>query len=208
MSCVHKFRKYLELNTIDFEPATLIIGTFNPQWPDGNDAEWFYGRTDENFFWDILPRIYDQSSMLHDGKEKWQQFCRTNKIALTDLITSIDDANEQSKKHNKVLGGFSDKAIVYNFDDFTFTNIIGILQKHSSIKNVYLTRGVTESFWKHLWNPIVHYCNVHDLHQRILLTPTATDLYQHEAYNNDNPDMPIPLVQDYLLMRWKQEWHF
>lgn len=208
MSCDHKFSKHLELNTIDFQPTTLIIGTFNPQWPDGNEAEWFYGRTAENYFWDIVPRIYGQGSLLNESPEVWKQFCRENQIALTDLITSIDDANPQNKNHNKVLGGFSDKAIVYNFDDFTFTNIIGLLQKQPTIRNVYLTRGATEAFWKHLWNPIVHYCNVHKLHQRVLLTPTADDLYQHQAYNNDNLQAPIPLVQDYLLMRWQQEWHF
>ena len=30
MACIHKFANYLYLERIDFEPTTLIIGTFNP----------------------------------------------------------------------------------------------------------------------------------------------------------------------------------
>jgi len=45
MACNHKFIEYLNLENLDFEPTTLIVGTFNPEWPAGNQAEWFYGRT-------------------------------------------------------------------------------------------------------------------------------------------------------------------
>lgn len=29
MACTHKFHQYLNLNNLDFEPTTLIVGTFN-----------------------------------------------------------------------------------------------------------------------------------------------------------------------------------
>jgi len=41
MPCFHKFLNYLNLETLDFEPTTLIVGTFNPEWPIGNNAMWF-----------------------------------------------------------------------------------------------------------------------------------------------------------------------
>lgn len=49
MPCNHKFQEDLNLERLDFKPTTLIVGTFNPEWPDGNQAQWFYGRThDQN----------------------------------------------------------------------------------------------------------------------------------------------------------------
>lgn len=39
MPCPHKFQEDLNLDKIDFKPETLIQGTFNPTWPEGNYAE-------------------------------------------------------------------------------------------------------------------------------------------------------------------------
>jgi len=115
MPCIHKFKNYLDLGKLDFEPKTLIIGSFNPALPTGNSAEWFYGRTDGNCFWDVLPGLYNQPSLQHATPDQWKQFCHDHKIALTDLISAIDDADPLKKEHFKILAGFSDKAYVYPF---------------------------------------------------------------------------------------------
>ena len=209
MPCNHKFQSYLNLERLDFEPVTLIVGSFNPEWPAGNTAEWFYGRTADNYFWDVLPRLYGEQSLINATPTEWKQFCRDKQIALTDLISSIDDADQSNKEHNKMMGGFSDKAIQYNFDDFVYVDIVKLLQHHPTIKNVYITRGITEAFWRHLWNPIAYHCNVNKLHERKLLTPSGEDtVYQHSAHNHQHPDDVIPLLQDYILKRWQGEWHF
>jgi hypothetical protein len=207
MPCDHKFRSYLHLERINFEPVTLIVGTFNPAWPADNTAEWFYGRTADNYFWDILPRLYGEPSLINATPTAWKQFCHDKQIALTDLISSIDDADSNNPEHNRMLGGFSDKAIEYNFDDLVYVNIVQLLKQHPTIKHVYLTRGITEAFWRHLWHPAMHYCNHHHIHERRLLTPSNNARFQHEMYNKEHPDPQIPLLEDYLLMRWKQDWH-
>ena len=207
MSCNHKFNSYLNLDRLDFEPTTLVVGTFNPEWPENNTAEWFYGRTASNYFWDILPRLYGEQSLLDATPVEWKRFCCDKRIAIADLIGSIDDADPGNPEHHKILGGFSDKAIEHNFDDFNYVNIVQLLRQHPTIKNVYFTRGVTEPFWRHLWNPVAHYCNHHNIHERKLLTPTGDAIYQYEAHNAQNPGNKIPRLEDYLLMRWRQEWH-
>src|SRR5579862_8159173 len=107
MPCLHKFHEYLELETIDFEPNTLIVGTFNPAWPAENPAEWFYGRIRNNYFWDVLPRIYDPILNLRRGNHlQWKQFCSVNGIALTDFITSINDADEANEEHQEILASY------------------------------------------------------------------------------------------------------
>lgn len=208
MPCNNKFQHYLDLTKIDFEPDTLVVGTFNPAWPVGNTAEWFFGRTTSNYFWDVLPRLYGEPSLTDATKAEWQQFCRDKRIAITDMISTIDDAEPANREHAKILGGFSDDAIAYHFDDFDLVDIVQILQRRPTIRNVYLTRGVTEAFWRHLWNPAMQYSNVHQLHERKLLTPTGNAAYQHEAYNNQNPQNKVAKLEDYILMRWQQEWHF
>ncbi len=206
MPCLHKFQSHLELQKIDFEPTTLIVGTFNPELPAGNSAEWFYGRTGSNYFWDILPRLYGEGSLIGATPVEWKQFCHEKQIAITDLISSIDDADPADPKHNKMLGGFSDDAIIHNFEDFNYVNIVQLLKLHPSIRNVYLTRSVTEAFWRYLWNPIVHYCNHNNIRTRILLAPTGDASYHHDACNKEHPEDPIPRLEDYILVRWRQEW--
>ena len=207
MACLNKFYSDLLLEYLDFEPTTLVVGTFDPEWPADN-AGWFYGRTAGNHFWNILPRLYGEESLINATPAEWKQFCKDKKIAITDLISSIDDADPRNPEHNKIFTGNADPAIVHNFDDFVFVGVAGLLRRNPSIKNVYLTRGITEAFWKHLWNPVAQYCNINGLHERRLLSPSSSDLYQHDVYNNEHPDAVIPRVEDYLLMRWKQEWHF
>jgi hypothetical protein len=212
MSCNHKFKSYLNLERIDFEPTTLMVGTFNPEWPAGNTSEWFYGRTLNedgellNNFWDVLPRLYNEPSLINAGPAEWKQFCHDKKIALTDLISNIDDANPANKDHNKLLVNFADKGLVWNFEDFEFVNIIQLLKKHPTIENVYLTRGIIESFWKHLWNPVMRYCTANNIRERRLISPSGYVFFQDAATHNESGEV-IPLQEDYTLMKWKAEWH-
>ena len=214
MPCDHKFINDLDLERLDFELSTLIVGTFHPSWPENNNVKWFYGPIRDaegrriNDFWDVLPRLYGERRLIDADPAEWKQFCHDKRIAITGLIRSIEDADPGNKEHIKILAGGDDKAIVYHFDDFIFTDILSILRKNPGIKNVYLTRGVTESFWRHIWTPVMQYCKQNNIHERRLMTPTTVSHYHHEAYNKENPDKAIPLFEDYILMRWGQEWHF
>lgn len=208
MACHHKFEQELKLEKIDYAPLTLIVGTFNPGPPIPNPAKWFYDLPVTNYFWDVLPRLYGSPSLASATPEEWRQCCAENKIAITDLISSIDDVDQDNPQHIKAFAGFSDKALEYNFDGFNYTNIVQLLQKHPSIKNVYFTHGITDAFWRYLWNPVMHYCHKNQLHERRLITPSDEIKYQHEAYNTNNPENKITLIEDYILMRWREEWNF
>jgi hypothetical protein len=207
MPCSHKFSTYLQLAQLDFVPETLIVGTFNPAWPESNTASWFYGNTDDNYFWDILPRMYGEASLMSAASDVWKQFCHDKRIALSDLISAIDDADPGNQKHHGMLGSFSDKSIIHNFEDFEYVNIVQLLRLHPTIKQVYLTRGVTEAFWRHLWGPVTHYCNHNNVRERKLLAPSGDAAFHHEAYNIGNPSEVILRLEDYVLSRWQQEWH-
>jgi hypothetical protein len=206
MPCPHKFQEYLNLGNIDFIPTTLIVGTFNPAWPETNQAPWFYGRTENNNFWNVLPRLYDEESLINATPERWKQFCKRKKIAITDLISCINDANEEEPAHRELLSGYSDKAIADTFQNFELVPIAEILAQHDSIENVYLTRGTGETFWRRTWRPVKHYCQ--DTGKRIveLLTPSGYAYFQQGRYNNAHPEMRLDLP-DFILMQWNRKWH-
>lgn len=204
MPCEHKFKRHLNLQKLNFVPETLIVGTFNPN-IEGNKAEWFYGRFDNNF-WDVLPRLYGEKSMRCSTTSEWKSFCKEHKIAITDLICSIEDADMNRKEDVARLKTFSDKSIANDFKKYEFTEIDKLLAKNRSIKNVYFTRGVSETFWKKLWKPVEKYCNENGFHEAKLITPSGYAFYQQAKYNKLYPTEPLSL-EDYILQDWKSKWH-
>lgn len=204
MPCNHKFIEYLNLKRLDFEPTTLIVGTFNPA-IDGNKADWFYGRFDNNF-WDVLPRLYGEESMRCSKPKDWKAFCKRHRIAITDLLESIDDADMGNELHIGKLKSYSDKSIIEAFKIHSKVEIVDLIKSNPSIKNVYLTRGISDSFWKNLWKPVMQNSKQHDLHESTLLTPSGYAFYQQGKYNKLNPTNPLSL-EDYILKEWKSKWH-
>ena len=205
MACQHKFQKDL-IPDLDFNPETLILGTFNPEFPKSNKAEWFYGRL-ENNFWDVLPRLYNEKSLRCKSVSDWKSFCKKHKIVISDLIECIKDADENNLEHLRLLSNFSDKNISESFYEHTFTDINRLLMKYTSIKYVYLTRGLGDTFWKKAWNSIIS--NV-DTNKKIvfktLITPSGYARFQQGVYNKKNPQETLS-IEDYILMRWEKEWH-
>ena len=214
MACNHKFQNELNLEGLDYEPTTLIVGTFNPEWPEGNNARWFYGRTHDahgnqnNNFWDVLPRLYEEPSMINSTVQEWKRFCRRHQIAITDLISCIDDADEDNGEHVAFLENFSDKNIATCFRQHTTVDIVQILTDHPTIENIYLTRGTGETFWRRLWRPIVQYADQNDKYECRLLTPSGYAFYQQGRYNRQNPENQVNELSDFILKAWQDVWHF
>lgn len=208
MPCNHKFSEYLNLNNLDFEPTTLIVGTFNPSWPEGNQAEWFYGRTARNYFWDVLPRLYGKESLRKSNKKEWVSFCKENGILITDLITTIQDADEENKEHREILKSYLDTSIADYFNDFSFTDIESILNRYPTIKNIYLTRNEGVELFDVEWNKIkVLVSNKEGYHIKNLLTPSASARFQIKEYKINNPNDKTPL-RNFIFEVWEKNWHF
>lgn len=208
MPCHHKFIDYLNLYNLDFEPTTLIVGSFNPSWPAGNKAEWFYGRTARNYFWDVLPRLYGNDSLRKSDKIEWIKFCEENKIVITDLITTIEDAEIGNEEHEEILKSYLDTSIADYFNEFKFTNIESILDRYPSIKNIYLTRNEGVELFDSRWNNIKTFAlNKGVYHLKYLLTPSASARFQIKEYKKNNPEDKTPL-KNFIFEEWSKNWHF
>lgn len=206
MACHHKFKSFLRLEKLDFKPETLIVGTFNPAWPEGNYATWFYGRTSNNYFWEVLPRLYGEESLRKATDQEWKAFCKRNKVAITDLIESIDDAEENNAKHIQLLKTYSDKSISDSFAQHKDIKILDLLKDHPSIKNVYLTRQSGNPLFDNLWRPVQDYCKTNAMKAPMLLTPSGSARFQIASYKAANPGIKSPL-KNFIYDSWKANWH-
>lgn len=215
MPCPHKFLDDLNLDRLDFEPETLIVGTFNPAWPANNQAEWFYGRTHDQFgnvnnnFWDVLPRLYGEVSLINDTPFEWKAFCKKHKVAITDLIENIADADEENPEHVTKLSSYNDKSIAEDFNEHDLNNIVALLQNHPTITNVYLTNGANGTFWRRKWNIIGVYAHQNNMHARKLMTPSSYARFGLYAHNKRNPNNQyiIQNLNEFILMKWQNDWH-
>lgn len=207
MPCNHKFQEFLNLERLDFDPTVLIVGTFNPAWPINNNAEWFYGRVRNNYLWDVLPRLLHNDLNLRKlTPVEWKEFCSENRVALTDLISSIDDADIENSEHQEILSTYLDTSIADYFSKFTFTKINSLLAKHSSIKNIYLTRQKGVPLFDSQWKLVEEYGRQNGLHVKNLLTPSASARFQIQEYKQANPADRTPL-RNFIYESWKKEWH-
>jgi len=208
MPCPHKFQSYLNLDRLDFVPETLIVGTFNPAWPEGNYAEWFYGRTGNNYFWDVLPRMYESDLNLRKrefGPKDWKLFCRENRVAITDLIFSIEDADSESESHRKALKTYSDASISRQFQQITFTDILEILERFPGIKNVYLTTQAKIDLYNMRWSAVEEYGLKNGVRVSRLLTPSASARFQMGNYRQENPEDKT-LLRNFIYKNWLDIW--
>jgi hypothetical protein len=200
MPCNHRFYNELAHQNIDYKPECLIIGTFNPEWPQTNYAEWFYGRTDNNYFWDILPRMFSDEGLRSSSHTQWKQYCRTKKIALTDLLASIDDADILNEVHSQVLGKYTDTALASKFNSQVANPILPLLRSNSCIRSVYLTTLNKSDFWQRLWSPIEEYCDLHGIWCRKLMTPSKGARFSMSRASG----IQMP---DFIYNDWNTKWN-
>lgn len=206
MACNHKFIKYLKAEKIDFEPRFLIIGTFNPEWPEDNYAEWFYGRTNNNYFWETLPRMFQEESLrINFNHSDWKIFCSRNQVALTDLITSIKDAKQDNPNHFEIISKFRDAEFADTFEDFEMTNILEILENNPKIEKVFFTRNQGVDLFDNEINIINDYCINHNILFSYLLTPSKNARFQMGGYEPRNPNL-VRNLSNFIYEKWLENW--
>jgi hypothetical protein len=143
MPCNHKFlnHNFHYENSLfpNWNAETLIIGTFNPSndFHSENTANYYYGRS--KYFWKLLPIFNGRVPILENEIDNQREFLVNNKIALTDLLISINDANVENQIHINRIKTVKDIDIEL-FNDFTWNtdNIKEFIVKNN-IQQVYFT---------------------------------------------------------------------
>jgi len=154
---VHRF--FAELNDLEQNPITgqyniLVIGTFNAADQVGlvNDAEWFYGRN-KNQFWFLFPQLLGYHSLhrrehpnvaLEALAEEWRNFCGENGIKVVDIFKTIegvlpnhgDGAIEnplvyETFNYEQAFGNCTFDHVLFTWKGRTLNNTLGVLKENA-----------------------------------------------------------------------------
>ena len=187
MACYHKFLNHefhIENSLFpDWNADTLIIGTFNPSndFHPENTANYYYGRS--KYFWQILPIFNGTSPILGNEVNIQKDFLIKNKIVLTDLLISIDDANIHDQIHLNRIRSVKDIEIeMFNNLTWNTDNIIKYIE-NKKIKQVYFTflsninrRNVMENTFEFQTRLIEIFCYSNNINTYRLHTPSGQGL--------------------------------
>lgn len=145
MACQHRFLGKHQPNSLlpNWEFDYLFIGTFNPAWNfnTGESAPYFYGRTRNNYFWDLVPDIWDNRKMRKSNANEWETFLQQKRIGITDIIKVIQDADNNIQQHIDWLQDKSDTGLVkFQNIEWNTTEILPIINTaEKKLKGIFIT---------------------------------------------------------------------
>lgn len=188
MACFHKFYLNQIIPAATFLPSweieTLIIGTFNPQneFAPINHANYYYGRT-RNYFWKVIPKFVCVDGINSLDVLLQIEFLKNQKIGLTDLLISINDAEIGNQIHIDRIRSFEDTQIeLFNSFEWNTENIIKTL-KSNRIKAVFFTklghsdaRINNQNTFEAQMRIIENYCTQNNISNNRLHTPSGNGL--------------------------------
>lgn len=154
--------KFLE-DSVPTCKEIMIIGTFNPD-VECNDAKFFYGRA-KNFFWILLPMMFDQESLKGDVPAH-KEFLDEHDIVLSDLILSVELDEED-------ICNYADDKLLHVIK-YNTQNILQCL-KQQKTKEVYFTRKSFDKSVSGIKNEIMkiqEFCLSNGIKFRFLPTPS------------------------------------
>jgi len=187
----HIFRytdlEFLETNPPQGKYHLLIVGTFNAD-IKGNNATWFYGRP-ENEFWCLLPRMMNEPTLHPVDRDEdmatltqlWKNYCNDKRIIIVDLFKAVHkNLVNHSDKNLKTLT--LREYTAFDFQTaFTQTQFDAVLFTWKGMNNNTLTRLKSQyiNFFEPQGSLIMH-----------MLTPSL-------AYSKP---------RSYKLEKWKEEY--
>lgn len=125
-------------NTQNFgKGEILILGSFNPFNPNGNNPDFFYGR-ESNFFWKEIGIVLHNDENYFNRNELKTNFSNENKIIFMDIINSIE-INEINNDQN-IINDYINNEIFTNFTDsklFTSTTAYQSNERNILIRRNY-----------------------------------------------------------------------
>jgi hypothetical protein len=138
-------------------PRTLVLGSFNPYFENGQVVDYFYGRS-SNYFWKTIAHIVgheNEDYFLNNAQRKLEVM--NNHFCCLDVIDSIEFTSENELLVNeyidaKVKANFLDQSIFISKSKFgnrgnillkrTYNqSIVNLLENSESIEKVIHTMG-------------------------------------------------------------------
>lgn len=162
----------LEQGTYITPIKILVVGTFNPATPD-NEAQWFYGR-EINEFWFLFPRMLGFPSIheadIKDEREHHlvcKEFCEANHVLIVDILKQV----------NATLKGYTDSEI----DSLEMGKVIpfdfkAAFQLNKPEKVIFTWKGKTGKITGVLKKKFIDYLAGHNI--KYCEMPSASPIYK------------------------------
>jgi len=174
MSCKHRF--YNKLIPALEDLKYIFIGKFNPSWDSGdNNAEYFYGRSTNNF-WCIMPHAFGDPCLINETVKNWENYCKIKKICITDLIKEISNVSENKKEDKDLITkGYSDSNLDKCDLIFNINEINNLITNNSNtLEGVFFTSksksGILNIWSK--WQEVKEHCKSNNIYTNELVTPS------------------------------------
>ncbi|WP_026978215.1 hypothetical protein [Flavobacterium tegetincola] len=194
------------LKTDLYKPEVLIIGTNNPSTPNGNYADFFYGR---NYFWTAFKNLVNGNYNLQQRRmppngapqfplnptiEEVFDLCKRFKFSFADLISSVlinqneinflandnvilNDIQYNLINDNKIAGiGGLAELNAIGEVAWNTKEIIKYLCENPQIKNIYFTRQ-PKGIWGNHWNEIKRNDCSKNRNFYVIYTPSGNSLH-------------------------------
>lgn len=189
-----------------YNPEILILGTFNPNTPNANFADFFYGR---NYFWTAFKNLFVENEIqlfnrripangqpilpLNPNLNEIFEICKKAKLSFADLICEV------LVNHNNIEFLPNDNVVlnnnVYNLiQDNANNNILGLAELNQinevewNINNIinYLIGNPNikdvyftrrpTNIWFEKWEELKNNVNLRDRNFGVIYTPSAQSL--------------------------------
>lgn len=168
---------------------TLILGSFNPFNPNGNNADYYYGRA-SNYLWKAIANIANLDQNIFQGNTQLKlDFMFEHKFCFLDVIDSIEVTNVHD--NDEQIGQFVDQRIYIEFSDkvlFTTDTNFGEVPIH-------VTRNYNESVFNLLdqgnIRKIIHTMGNRTIDTDFNTNPLENNLGQHGFHGYIN------MINDY-----------
>lgn len=138
------------------------------------------------------------------GIRHWQDFCRRHRIALSDFILNIGDADENNTFHRRILGSYDDSKLLNTFSGIEYNDISGFLSKYPTIRRVYITRSIATQPWRTIIEKLM--VTNEKLMVQPLLTPSANARFSYGLARKKHITGAATL-EDYIFECWREVWY-
>lgn len=126
-SVEQKWHEKKEILDLLLNAKVLVIGSFNPHNPNGNNADFYYGRC-SNFLWKVIAELTQKDEQFYCNRlDRKIETMKEHSFCFLDLILSIEISSNSADEglvdrflNQKIFSGYSDNVLFTT--DTTFEN--------------------------------------------------------------------------------------
>jgi hypothetical protein len=143
-TCIEqKWHEKKEISDLLFNAETLVLGSFNPHNPNGNNADFYYGRC-SNFLWKVIAELTQKDEQFYCNRlDRKIEAMQEYSFCFLDLISSIEVSTNSTDEslidrflNQKIFSGYSDNVLFTSNTSFENDEVQVIRNYNQQIEDV------------------------------------------------------------------------